>query len=87
MLSGTTAAHELLVRLPYLTAVPAPDPDNGALLQRQALALATGTAEAYDAIGQVKYGERPQNVKANHALVWRARGAVGGSCTVSAGTG
>src|SRR5207245_2136323 len=50
-LSGTTAAHELLIRLPYTKAVPTPDPDNGAMLQRQALALPTVTAEAYGSMG------------------------------------
>jgi len=37
------------------------------MLQRQALALPIVTAEAYGAIAEVKYGERPQNVKANQA--------------------
>jgi hypothetical protein len=53
--------------LPYLTAVPVPDPDKGPLLQRQALALPTVTAEAY-AIASGKYDKRPQNVKANQTL-------------------
>src|SRR3989442_510611 len=68
----------------YTKAVPAPDPDNGALLQRQALALPTVTAEAYGAIPQVNYGKRPQNVKANQTLAWRARGA-GGDAVLTAG--
>ena len=62
-MSGTAAAHELLVRLPYTKAVPVPDPDNGAMLQRQAF--------AYGAICPVKYNKKPQNVKANQTLVWR----------------
>ena len=53
----------------YTKAVPVPDPDNGAMLQRQALALPIITVEAYGAIGPVKYGKKPPDVKANQALV------------------